>query len=135
MSRSLGPDASDETRYAEGMTVRREVLGDAHVDRAIARTTEFTADFQDYITRTAWGDVWSRPGLGRRERSVAVLTAMMALGHHEEFEMHVRAARTNGLTVDEIKEVILQAGVYCGVPVANTAMRLAQGVLEELRDL
>ncbi|QZY51041.1 4-carboxymuconolactone decarboxylase [Leucobacter tenebrionis] len=135
MSRSLGPDASDETRYTEGMTVRREVLGDAHVDRAIERTTEFTADFQDYITRTAWGDVWSRPGLGRRERSVAVLTAMMALGHHEEFEMHVRAARTNGLTVDEIKEVILQAGVYCGVPVANTAMRLAQRVLEEMGEL
>ncbi|MFD5598900.1 4-carboxymuconolactone decarboxylase [Leucobacter sp. NPDC058333] len=123
---------SDAERFDRGMVVRREVLSDAHVDRANAASTDFTADFQDFITRTAWGDIWSRPGLDRRSRSIAVLTAMIALGHHDEFAMHVRAARRNGLTVDEIKEVILQAGVYCGVPSANTAFKLAQRVLEEL---
>src|SRR5699024_4310776 len=116
----------------QGMIVRREVLSDEHVDRANANITEFTSDFQDFITRTAWGDIWSRPGLDRRSRSVAVLTAMMALGHHEEFQMHVRAALRNGLTVEEIKEVILQAGLYCGVPVANTAFQLAQETLEQV---
>lgn len=126
---------SDAERYERGMTVRREVLSDAHVDRAIANTSGFTADFQDYITRNAWGDIWSRPGLSRRERSVAVLTAMLALGHHGEFKMHVAAARRNGLTVDEIKEVILQAGLYCGVPVANEGFRLASEVLEGLGEL
>lgn len=123
---------SDAERVEQGMRVRREVLSDAHVDRANAAITDFTADFQDFITRTAWGDIWSRPGLDRRSRSVAVLTAMIALGHHDEFEMHVRAARRNGLTVAEIKEVILQAGLYCGVPAANTAFHLAKRVLEEL---
>ena len=139
---SDGPDAagtradglSDAERTAQGMRVRRAVLSDAHVDRATASMTEFTADFQDFITRTAWGDIWSRPGLDRRSRSVAVLTAMIALGHHDEFEMHVRAARRNGLTVAEIKEVILQAGLYCGVPAANTAFKLAERVLRELGD-
>lgn len=126
------PGLSDAERYERGMVVRREVLSDEHVDRANASTTEFTADFQDFITRTAWGDIWSRPGLDRRSRSVAVLTAMIALGHHEEFEMHVRAARRNGLSVAEIKEVILQAGLYCGVPAANTAFKLAERVLGEL---
>lgn len=129
-----GRDAAltDAERYDRGMVVRREVLSDAHVDRANASISEFTADFQDFITRTAWGDIWSRPGLDRRSRSVAVLTAMIALGHHDEFEMHVRAARRNGLTVAEIKEVILQAGLYCGVPAANTAFKLAERVLKEL---
>ncbi|WP_442916169.1 carboxymuconolactone decarboxylase family protein [Leucobacter sp. M11] len=117
------------------MAVRRAVLSDAHVDRANERITDFTADFQDFITRTAWGDIWSRPGLDRRSRSIAVLTAMMALGHDEEFEMHVRAARRNGLSVEEIKEVILQAGLYCGVPVANTAFALASRALRETGDL
>ncbi len=123
---------SDAQRVEQGMRVRREVLSDAHVDRANASITDFTADFQDYITRTAWGDIWSRPGLDRRSRSVAVLTAMIALGHHDEFSMHVRAALRNGLTVDEIKEVILQAGLYCGVPAANEAFKLAQRVLDDL---
>lgn len=123
---------SDAQRVEQGMRVRREVLSDAHVDRANAGITDFTADFQDYITRTAWGDIWSRPGLDRRSRSVAVLTAMIALGHHDEFSMHVRAALRNGLTVDEIKEVILQAGLYCGVPAANEAFKLAQRVLDDL---
>ncbi|MAL05397.1 MAG: 4-carboxymuconolactone decarboxylase [Microbacterium sp.] len=119
----------DETRRSQGMTVRRAVLGDAHVDRAVEGTTPLTADFQDFITRYAWGDVWSRPGLDRRSRSVAVLTALIALGHHEELAMHLRAAVTNGLTHDEIAEVILQSAIYCGVPAANTAFRIAKDVL------
>lgn len=118
--------------FDAGMTVRREVLGDAHVDRAEAAKTPFTRDFQELITRYAWGSVWTRPGLDRRSRSVAVLTAMIALGHWEEFAMHVRAARTNGLSDDEIVEVILQAAIYCGVPAANHAFAVAKGVLEEL---
>jgi 3-oxoadipate enol-lactonase/4-carboxymuconolactone decarboxylase len=130
MSRPDGEGLTDEQRYDRGMTVRREVLSDAHVDRAIAATTPVTADFQDFITRVAWGDVWSRPGLDRRSRSVAVLTALIALGHEEELAMHVRAALRNGLTVDEIREVILQSAVYCGVPAANTAFRIANEVLE-----
>lgn len=131
MSRPGGEGLTDEERYDQGMVVRREVLSDAHVDRANAGTTELTADFQDFITRVAWGDIWSRPGLDRRSRSVAVLTALIALGHHEELAMHLRAALRNGLTVEEIKEVILQAGLYCGVPAANTAFRIATDVFAE----
>ena len=119
---------TDDERYEQGMAVRREVLSDEHVDRSIANTTEFTSDFQDFITRVAWGDVWSRPGLDRRSRSVAVLSSMIALGHHEEFVMHVHAALRNGLTVDEIREVILQSAIYAGVPAANVAFRLANDV-------
>lgn len=119
---------TDADRVQQGMTVRREVLSDEHVDRAIANTTELTADFQDFITRYAWGDIWSRPGLDRRSRSVSVLTALIALGHHEELAMHLRAALRNGLTVDEVREVILQSAVYCGVPAANTAFRIANEV-------
>lgn len=115
----------------DGMTVRREVLGDAHVDRAQAATTGFTADFQDLITRYAWGEIWARPGLDRRTRSCVTLTAMVAGGHLEELAMHVRAARRNGLTVDEIKEVLLQTAIYCGVPAANAAFAVAQRVLVE----
>ena len=122
---------TDAERRAQGMAVRREVFSDAHVDRAIESTTEFTAEFQDFITRVAWGDVWSRPGLDRRSRSIAVLSSLIALGHDEEFAMHVRAARRNGLTVAEIREVILQSAVYAGVPAANTAFRIAAGVLAE----
>jgi 3-oxoadipate enol-lactonase/4-carboxymuconolactone decarboxylase len=117
--------------YTAGMAVRREVLGDVHVDRAVASTTEFTADFQDFITRYAWGTIWTRPGLDRRSRSMITLTALIARGHHEELAMHVRAARRNGLTNDEIKEVILQTAIYCGVPDANTAFRIASGVLTD----
>ncbi|MWB97218.1 4-carboxymuconolactone decarboxylase [Agromyces seonyuensis] len=130
MTRPDGDGFSDGERYDQGMAVRREVLGDAHVDRAVAGTTEFTADFQDFITRTAWGDVWSRPGLDRRSRSVAVLSTLIALGHHEEFAMHCRAALRNGLTVDEIREVILQSAIYAGVPAANTAFRIAREVFD-----
>ncbi|KAA9156518.1 4-carboxymuconolactone decarboxylase [Microbacterium lushaniae] len=131
MTRPAGEGLSDQERYDQGMGVRREVLSDAHVDRAVANTTELTADFQDFITRVAWGDIWSRPGLDRRSRSVAVLTALIALGHHEELAMHLRAALRNGLTVDEIREVILQAGLYCGVPAANTAFRIASEVFAQ----
>ena len=120
------------TRYDDGMEVRREVLGDEHVDRATAGTTEFTRDFQQLITEYAWGSIWTRPGLDRRSRSLITLTALVARGHHEELAMHVRAARTNGLTVDEIKECLLQTAIYCGVPDANTAFRIAQGVLDEM---
>jgi 3-oxoadipate enol-lactonase/4-carboxymuconolactone decarboxylase len=128
MSRPDGDGLSDAQRYEQGMDVRRAVLGDAHVDRAVAGTVPLTADFQDLITRYAWGDIWSRPGLARRERSVAVLTALIALGHHEELAMHLRAAIRNGLTQDEIIEVILQSAIYCGVPAANTAFRIAKDV-------
>ena len=118
--------------YDDGMRVRREVLGDAHVDRAEAARTPFNADFQELITNYAWGSVWTRPGLDRRTRSVATLTALLALGHWEEFAMHVRAARHNGLTADEIAEVILQSAIYCGVPVANHGFAVAQDVLDAM---
>jgi 3-oxoadipate enol-lactonase/4-carboxymuconolactone decarboxylase len=121
----------DET-YDRGMEVRREVLGDEHVDRAVERTTDFTADFQDLITRYAWGEIWSRPGLDRKTRSCMVLTAMIALNRDEEFAMHVHAAVRNGLTREEIAEVILQSAIYCGVPAANNAFATAQRVLDEL---
>ncbi|MGY2700913.1 4-carboxymuconolactone decarboxylase [Nocardioides sp. HB32] len=117
--------------YDEGMRVRREVLGDEHVDRATANATDLTRDFQELITAYAWGEVWTRPGLDRRSRSMITLTALVARGHHEELALHLRAARRNGLTVDEIREVLLQSAVYCGVPDANTAFRIAQQVLSE----
>ena len=117
--------------YDDGMRVRREVLGGVHVDRAIDNTTPFTADFQDLITRYAWGEVWARPGLDRKTRSCITLTALVALNHHDELAMHVRAALRNGLTADEIKEVLLQSAIYCGVPAANRAFAIAQEVLDE----
>jgi 4-carboxymuconolactone decarboxylase len=119
--------------HDEGMRVRREVLGDEHVDDAIARTTEFTQEFQDLITRYAWGEIWTRPGLDRRTRSCITLTVLVALGRDEELAMHVRAALRNGLTPDEIKEVLLHCAVYCGVPAANAAFAVAQRVLDEQR--
>ncbi len=126
IAEQVRPDA-----YTAGMAVRREVLGDAHVDRAVAATTEFTADFQDLITRYAWGTIWTRPGLDRRSRSLITLTALVARGHHEELAMHLRAARRNGLSNDEIKELLLQTAIYCGVPDANTAFRIANQVLAD----
>jgi 3-oxoadipate enol-lactonase/4-carboxymuconolactone decarboxylase len=119
------------TQHATGMTVRRQVLGDAHVDRAIAATSSFTAAFQDFITRYAWGEIWTRPGLDRRTRSCVTLTALVARGHIEELAMHVRAALRNGLSPDEIGEVLLHAAIYCGVPAANSAFAVAQRVLRE----
>jgi 4-carboxymuconolactone decarboxylase len=115
----------------DGMRIRREVLGDDHVDRAIERTTDLTAPFQDFITRYAWGDVWARLGLDRRTRSAITLTALIALGHERELELHVRAALRNGLTREEIGELILHCAVYCGVPAANRAFAIAQDVLGE----
>ncbi|MEU6997867.1 4-carboxymuconolactone decarboxylase [Nonomuraea sp. NPDC046570] len=127
----LSGASGDGERHARGMAVRRAVLGDAHVDGAIARTTPFTADFQDLITRYAWGEIWTRPGLDRRTRSCVTLTALVAHGHLEELAMHVRAALRNGLTAEEIGEVLLQSAVYCGVPAANAAFAVAQRVLRE----
>jgi 4-carboxymuconolactone decarboxylase len=121
------PTNSDDT----GMRVRREVLGDAHVDRAVASTDDFTADFQSLITRYAWGDVWSRPGLDRRTRSCVTLALLAALGCEEEFELHLAAAARNGVTRDEIKEVLLHVAVYAGVPRANRAFTIAQAVFRE----
>jgi 4-carboxymuconolactone decarboxylase len=114
-----------------GMKTRREVLGDEHVDRAVASTTELTADFQDLITKYAWGEVWSRPGLDRRTRSLVTIVALVASGREHELEMHVRAAIRNGVTPEELKEVLLMCAVYCGVPAANGAFAIAQRVLEE----
>ena len=119
-----------DDRWERGMEVRREVLGDEHVDAAVERTSDFTADFQDLITRYAWGEIWARPGLDRRTRSAITLTALVALGRFDELAMHVRAALRNGLTRDEIKEVLLQSAIYCGVPAANAAFAVAQRVLE-----
>lgn len=121
----------DQERARQGMTVRRAVLGDAHVDRAEANKSEFTEPFQDFITRYAWGDVWSRPGLDRRQRSIITLTVLAALQHEGELAMHVKAALRNGLTKDEIGEVLLQTGVYAGVPVANRAFAIADRAIRE----
>lgn len=117
--------------HDRGLRVRREVLGDEHVDAALEATTAFTEDFQDLITRYAWGEIWARPGLDRRTRSCITLTALVALNRPEELAMHVRAALRNGLSADEIKEVLLQSAIYCGVPAANAAFAVAQRVLDE----
>jgi len=117
--------------FERAMMTRRAVLGEEHVARAQASTTEFTRDFQELITRYAWGEIWARPGLDRRSRSMVTLTALTALGHHHELAMHVRAALRNGLTPDEIKDVLLQCAIYCGVPAANRAFAIAQEVLAE----
>jgi 4-carboxymuconolactone decarboxylase len=125
---------SDEQRRAAGMRTRREVLGDAWVDRAVANTTPFTADFQDFITRTAWGDLWQRPGLSRHQRSMLTLAVTAALRHWDEFALHVRAAVRNGLTDAEIAEVLQHVAIYAGVPAANHGFAVARPILEELRD-
>jgi 4-carboxymuconolactone decarboxylase len=122
----------DAERARQGMTVRRAVLGDEHVDRAVATTTSFTEPFQDFITRYAWGDVWSRPGLSRAERSMITLAMLAALQHENELAMHVRAALRNGLTPEQIQEVLLKVPDYAGVPAANRAFAVAQRVLSEV---
>jgi 4-carboxymuconolactone decarboxylase len=122
---------TDEEREALGMRVRREVLGDAHVDRAVANTTEFTAGFQDFITRYAWGELWARPGLSRPERSLVTLALLAGLGRHEELAMHVRAALRNGVAPAEISEVLLHVAVYAGVPAANSAFVIADKTIKE----
>jgi 4-carboxymuconolactone decarboxylase len=116
----------------EGMAVRRQVLGDEHVDRATANRTPFTKDFQEFITRYAWGGIWARPGLDRRTRSCITVAMLAALGRHEELAMHVRAALRNGVTRDELREVLLQTAVYAGVPAANAAFAIANRTLEEI---
>jgi 4-carboxymuconolactone decarboxylase len=124
----------DNQRHEAGMRTRREVLGDEHVDRSIATTTDLTADFQDFITRTAWGDVWQRPGLERRTRSCLTVALLAALGHHDELGMHVKGAIRSGVTEAEIAEVLMQVAVYAGVPAANGAFRAAQQALAEPTD-
>lgn len=118
-------------RYDSGMAVRRDVLGDSHVDRATQQSTEFDADFQRFVTEYAWGGIWTRPGLDRRSRSIVALTALVSRGHDNELAMHIAAALRNGLSRDEIKEVLLQSAIYCGVPEANTAFRVARRVLPD----
>lgn len=122
---------NDRERRDAGMTVRREVLGDDHVDRAVAGTDEFTRDFQDFITRYAWGEIWTRSGLDRRTRSCITLAILATLHHDDELAMHVRAALRNGLTREQIGEVLLQVGVYAGVPAANRAFKVAQQTLQQ----
>ena len=122
----------DAERYEAGMKVRRAVLGDAHVDRAMANLSEFNREFQDFIVRYAWGEIWTRPGLTRQSRSLITLAMMVALNRADEFRMHVRAAFHNGVTREELKEVLLQSAIYCGVPAANAAFRAAEEVLAEV---
>ena len=117
--------------YERGLKVRREVLGDEHVDRSLEHTTAYTKDFQDFITRYAWGEIWSRPGLDRRTRSCITMTALVAVGRFDELAMHIRAAQRNGVSLEEIGEVLLQCAVYCGVPAANSAFHVFQRVLDE----
>jgi 4-carboxymuconolactone decarboxylase len=122
----------DRERYKEGMTVRRAVLGDAHVDRTLKNANEFNQDFQDFITRYAWGEIWMRPGLPRHSRSLITIAMLVALNRADELRMHIRAAFRNGVTRDEIKEVLLQSAVYCGVPAANSAFHAAEAVFAEM---
>ena len=122
----------DSKRYQQGMKVRRAVLGDEHVDRSIAATTDFNREFQDFITRNAWGEIWTRPGLPRHTRSLLTLAMMVALNRGDEFRMHVKAAFNNGVTREQIKEVLLQSAVYCGVPAANSAFHMAAEVFREM---
>ena len=122
----------EQERYDSGMQIRRQVLGNQHVDRAVARTTALTAEFQDLITRYAWGEIWTRPELDLRSRRVLVIGTLLALGRFDEFRMHVNAAITSGaLSVDEVKEVVLQQAIYCGVPAANAAFEIVREIVEE----
>jgi 4-carboxymuconolactone decarboxylase len=126
-----GGDVDERGRYNAGLEVRRAVLGDAHVDRALQQSTVLTEEFQNLITRYAWGEIWTRPGLPRDVRSLITIAMLVALGRDGELEMHLRAARNNGVTADQIKEVLLQTAVYCGVPAAHAAFRIAEKVLAE----
>lgn len=122
---------SNQESYDEGMAVRREVLGAVHVDRATASIDATTEDYQDLITRYAWGEIWTRPGLERRMRSAVTITALIAHGHYDELAMHLRAAQRNGVSREEISEILLQTAIYCGVPAANSAFKVAQDVFNE----
>jgi 4-carboxymuconolactone decarboxylase len=127
-----GENSNDRERHKAGMKVRRAVLGDPHVDKAEKNKTAFTEPFQDFITRYAWGEIWSRPGLPRNTRSLITLAMMIALNRNDEFRMHVRAALNNKVSREEIQEVLLQSAIYCGVPAANTAFHTAQEVFAEI---
>ena len=122
----------ERKRYDQGLKTRREVLGDAHVDRSLKNRTKFNEPFQDLITRYAWGEIWSRPGLPRKTRSLLTLSMLVALNRNEEFRLHLKAAIAIGVTRDEIQEVLLQSAIYCGVPAANSAFRAAEEVFEQL---
>jgi 4-carboxymuconolactone decarboxylase len=122
----------DRERHEQGMKLRRAVLGDAHVDRAVARANDFNREFQDLITRYAWGEIWTRPGLPRHTRSLLTIAMMVALNRSEEFKLHVRAAFNNGVTREEIREVLLQCAIYCGVPAANSAFHMAEEVFAQM---
>jgi len=124
----------EKERYHKGLETRREVLGKEHVDRAQADLTEFNAPFQEFITRYAWGEIWERAGLTRRERSLITLAMLVALNREPEFRMHIRAALNNGVTTDEIREVLIHAGIYCGLPAANAAIQAAEQVVKETKD-
>jgi 4-carboxymuconolactone decarboxylase len=124
----------EKQRYHKGLETRREVLGKEHVDRAQANLTEFNAPFQEFITRYAWGEIWERAGLTRRERSLITLAMLVALNREPEFRMHIRAALNNGVTTDEIREVLIHAGIYCGLPAANAAIQAAEQVIKETKD-
>lgn len=125
---------SDEDIYDAGMKVRRKILGDAHVDRAVANTTPLNREFQDMLTRYGWGEVWTRPGFDHRTRRILVLGTMMAIGRWEEFDMHLRAALVDGMSLDDIKEILLQQAIYCGLPVTNTAYHHLDAVIAELTE-
>ncbi len=122
----------ERKRYDQGLKTRREVLGDAHVDRSLKNRTKFNEPFQDLITRYAWGEIWSRPGLPRKTRSLLTLSMLVALNRNEEFRLHLKAALSIGVTRDEIQEVLLQSAIYCGVPAANSAFHAAEEVFEQL---
>jgi 4-carboxymuconolactone decarboxylase len=122
----------ERERHDNGMKVRRAVLGDAHVDRTVTRRNDFNGEFQELITRYAWGEIWTRPGLPRHTRSLITIAMMVALNRADEFKLHVRAAFNNGVTRDEVKEVLMQAAIYCGVPAANTAFHLAEEVFAQM---
>jgi 4-carboxymuconolactone decarboxylase len=124
----------EKERYHKGLETRREVLGKEHVDRSQANLTEFNAPFQEFITRYAWGEIWERAGLTRRERSLITLAMLVALNREPEFRMHIRAAINNGVTTDEIREVLIHAGIYCGLPAANAAIQAAEQVIKETKD-
>ena len=123
----------ERKRYDQGLKVRRKILGDAHVDKALKSRTKFTEDFQDFLTRYAWGEIWTRPGLPKETRSLITLAMLVALNRHDEFRMHVRAALNNGVSEEQIREVLLQSAIYCGLPAANTAFHIAQEVISDPR--
>ncbi len=123
----------EQERHDKGLTVRRAVLGDAHVDRAMMRKDAFNAEFQELITRYAWGEIWTRPGLPRHTRSLLTIALMVALNRNEEFRLHLRAAFNNGVTRDQIKEVLLHCAIYCGVPAANSAFHMAEEVFAQMK--